>query len=73
MSGFANDNARKRTDSRLGVVRPRATRQQFSQDLGLDGCIDAAPAPMMSQFNSGVSPLSDEEVRRLPIAHQYSS
>ncbi|MFN0217985.1 MAG: hypothetical protein ACKVP4_04110 [Hyphomicrobium sp.] len=73
MSGFANDNARKRTDSKLGVVRPQATRQQFSQNFGSAACINAAPTPIMSQFNSGVSPLSDEEVRLLPIAHQYSS
>lgn len=68
MSGTSNKIARKRT---LGGVF-KAARQHMTESF--DGRHSpSGPSQMMSQVNYGISPLTDEEVRLLPVAHQYSS
>ncbi|MGQ0457067.1 MAG: hypothetical protein ACT4OU_08390 [Hyphomicrobium sp.] len=73
MSGFSYKSARKRAGSKLGAISRQAARRQHSGEFGSDAGFGFGPMQMMSQFDYGISPLSEEEVRRLPVAHQYSS
>lgn len=73
MTKIANEKTLMGNASTLSVIRASATRQQVTEDFG--SALDAGlrSGQMMSQINYGTAPLSDEEVRRLPVAHQYSS
>lgn len=73
MSGFSDKSARKRAGSRIDVARRHAARQQQSESFESNESFGFGSKQMMSQFNYGIAPLSDEEVRLLPVAHQYSS
>ena len=72
MSGFGNDHARKRNGSKISVFYAPTAPQEPSERVGYD-LQDASNPASATRPDYGLAPLSDEEVRQLPAAHQFSS
>ncbi len=73
MSGFAKIKALKRFTLAHGPARAVAKRHAGVEESGVMNRAAAESRRIVPKADYGIAPLTDEEVRRLPVAHQYSS